>query len=502
MVIQFNDIPTTMRTPGAYNEIDNSRALQGLVQNPHVALIIGQKIDAGSAALLELKSVTTNNVPNSFFGPGSQLARMCNKFKLNNPNTELHAIAVSDNTGGVAASGAIQFSVGLSANGFSAAGGGIYYLMLNGTAVDIAMTSGWSVADINSEAVDTINGITFSELPMTASTNAASALTLIAANTGTPGNYLDIRANYYDNQSLPSAFTGDSVPITGMAGGTGDPDIGSVWAIIDNEQYHYMIQPYIDSANLTEIEDELSDRFGPLVDLQGHGFAGLRGTHASCTTLGNTRNSPHNTIMGAYDCPNDPAEFGAVLGAQAAFNLNNDPARPLHTLEMKGILPPPLENQFSRSERDILLYDGIATFTVQTGKVLIERCITTYQTNALGLPDPSYLDIQTMATLNEIRFQYKTRMTNRFIVPRFKLADDTFPVQPGSKVATPRVVKGETIALFTLLRDQGLVENLDDFITNLVVQRNATDPNRVDALLPPDLVNQFRILAGLIQFIL
>jgi len=500
MTINFNDIPTTMRTPGAYTEVDNSRALQGLAANPHKVLIIGQKISAGSAALLELKAITRDDFPNTFFGAGALLARMCNKFKENNPNTELYAIAVSDNAAGVSAEGIIHTSVGLSANGFSTAGAGTYNLMINGVAVDVLMTSGHSTADVNSAIVTAVNAK--STLPVVASTNATSAVLLKAVNNGTPGNYINFRDNYYDNQSLPSAFTGDSVHMSEMTGGANDPDIGSVWAVIDNEQYQYMIQPYIDSANLTEIENELSDRFGPLEDIQGHGFTAVRGTQASCTTLGNTRNSPHNTIMGAYDAPNDPAEWGAALGAQASFNLNNDPARPLHTLELKGILPPPIENRFTRAERDILLYDGIATYTVNVGKVQIERCITTYQTNALSIPDASYLDVQTLATLLEIRYQFKVRMTNRFIVPRFKLADNDFPVQAGSKVATPSIVKGECIALFTQLRDIGLIENLDDFITNLVVERNATDRNRVDVLLPPDLINQFRILAGLVQFIL
>jgi phage tail sheath gpL-like len=175
----------------------------------------------------------------------------------------------------------------------------------------------------------------------------------------------------------------------------------------------------------------------------------------------------------------------------------------LHYLKLKGILAPPSDQRFTRAERDTLLYDGIATWiTDLSGNVLIERCITTYQSNALGLPDPSYLDIQTLATLGEIRYQYKTRMTNRFIIPRFKLADDTFPVQPGSKVATPRTVKEETIALFTLLRDKGLIENLNDFIENLVAERDLADRNRVNVLLPADLINQFRVLAGVVQFIL
>jgi len=64
------------------------------------------------------------------------------------------------------------------------------------------------------------------------------------------------------------------------------------------------------------------------------------------------------------------------------------------------------------------------------------------------------------------------------------------------------MIKQETIALFTLLRDKGYIENLDDFIENLVVERDVTDRNRVNVLLPPDLINQFRVLAGLVQFIL
>ena len=166
-------------------------------------------------------------------------------------------------------------------------------------------------------------------------------------------------------------------------------------------------------------------------------------------------------------------------------------------------MPPPSENRFTRSERDILLFDGIATWITDTGgNVLIERAITSYQNNALGIPDPTYLDVQTLATLGELRDQYKIRMSSRFITPRFKLADDGFPVQPGSFVATPATVAQEIIALFTELRTAGLIENLDEFIDNLRVERDQTDRNRVNALLPPDLINQFNILAGLFQFIL
>jgi phage tail sheath gpL-like len=209
--------------------------------------------------------------------------------------------------------------------------------------------------------------------------------------------------------------------------------------------------------------------------------------------------------MGAYDSPNAPEEWAAALGAVAGFYLDQDPARPLHTLKLPGIKAPPSVNRFIQSERNTLLFDGIATWIADvSGNVLIERCITNYQTNALGIIDPSYLDIQTLATLGEIRDQYKIRMTNRYIVTRFKLADDGITIQPGSRIATPSSIKQEIIALFHEMGPDGtgLIENLDEFEDNLIVQRNAADRNRVDVLLPPDLINQFRMLAGVIQFIL
>jgi phage tail sheath gpL-like len=500
MAISFNNIPNNTRTPGTYTEVDNSRANKGLFPNPQKALLIGQKLSTGSKAIETLNPITNSAEPDSFFGAGSVLARMCNVFKDENPNTDLYAIALSGGT--LQASARINFSTALShAGGSCSVGGGTLYLLANGRNTYFTITSGWSGTDIASAAKVLISEA--KNYPFTASVVAASGvLVLSAVNSGIQGNYMDVRFNYFTGQSYPTCF-GDSAVISGFEGGALLPDLDDAWAIIENEQYHYIGQPYIDADNLTSIENELADRFKPLEDLQGHGFTVVRGTLASCTTLGNSRNSPHNTIMGAYNSPTDPAEWAASLTAQAAFNLNQDPARPLHTIKMKNVLPPPEVDRFSQPERNTLLYDGIATsVTDTTGNQQIERCITTYQTNASGISDPSYLDVQTLATISEIRYQYKARMTTRFITPRFKLADDTFPVQPGTNVATPKTVKAEIVALFYELQTIGLIENAEEFVTNLIVERDSSDANRVNVLLPPDLINQFRLLASKLQFIL
>lgn len=489
-MISFNNIPATIRTPGTYAEVDNSRALKNLAANPHRVLILGQKESTGTANKEEVKSISNEVQADGFFGVGSILARMCRAFKMNNPNTELLAMALSDASATGKASGVITFT------GSATADGNIFF-MAGGSGIAVPITSGWSQTDAASALASAIQADP--HLCIRASL-VTSTVVIKAVASGEIGNYHDIRVNYYDGQTNTAGLT---PVITALAGGVGSPNIGGAWAIIENDQYHNFIQPYTDAATLTSLESELEDRFGPLIDKQGFGYTAARGTAASCTTLGLTRNSPHNMIMGVYDSPTNPEIWAAAVGAICAGALNNDPARPLHTLRLKGVLPPPSVNRFSRTERDILLYDGISTYIVDNGgNVLLERIITTYRTNALGAIDVSYLDITTMFTLMEIRYQWVTRMSNRFIAQRFKLADDTFPVQPGTNIATPKTIKQETVALFSQLQDVGLIENLNDFIENLVVERDGTDVNRVNVLLAPDLINQFMVLAGKLQFIL
>jgi phage tail sheath gpL-like len=65
---------------------------------------------------------------------------------------------------------------------------------------------------------------------------------------------------------------------------------------------------------------------------------------------------------------------------------------------------------------------------------------------------------------------------------------------------TPKVIRAELIALFIQWMEAGLVEGLAQFKKDLLVERNTSDPNRVDAIIPPDVINQFRVFAASLQF--
>lgn len=65
---------------------------------------------------------------------------------------------------------------------------------------------------------------------------------------------------------------------------------------------------------------------------------------------------------------------------------------------------------------------------------------------------------------------------------------------------TPNTVRAELISEYANDEFNGLVQNSTLFKQNLIVERNADDPNRLDVLYPPNLINQLRIFAVLAQF--
>jgi len=56
------------------------------------------------------------------------------------------------------------------------------------------------------------------------------------------------------------------------------------------------------------------------------------------------------------------------------------------------------------------------------------------------------------------------------------------------------------LAAYDELQRTGIVEDVESFDQLLIVERDPNDPNRVNVMASPDLVNQLRILAMLVAF--
>ncbi len=488
MSISFDSIPAGVRVPLAYIEFDNTRALLGTPEMPYKILVLGQMLAAGTAPAETPVRITSADQAEALFGRGSQLSAMFAVLKDNNKYTESWAIPLEDDAAGVAATGTITF-------GGLPTASGIVYCYIAGTRVRVAVSSGDTPTVIATTLTAAINADT--SLPVTAA-SAAGVITLTSRNKGVWCNDIDVRINYHQGEKLPAGL---SAAVVLMENGAGNPDISGAIAAMGDEWYQAVVTPYTDATNMSALESELADRFKGVRQIDGIAYAAYRGTLSATGTYGESRNSPHVTCMGTGDSPMPAYLWAAAYAGQAAAALADDPARPLQTLVLDGILPPAEGERWTLEERNLLLYDGIATHMVDSGgQVRIEREISMYQTNAYGVADTSYLDITTQATISYMRYSLRAMVTNKY--PRHKLADDGTNFGPGQAIVTPATMRAELIALAMQWERDGLLEGMEQFKADLLVERNADNRNRLDVLVPPDVVNGLRIFAAKLQFIL
>jgi phage tail sheath gpL-like len=488
MTISFNEIPTNLRVPFVAVEFDASQAAQGPAILAYTGLIIGQKLAAGTQAADTLVKVSSVEEVITLAGRGSMLHRQAIGWFASNRITEVYIGVLDDDGAAVDATGTVTFTG-------PATEAGTVVLYLGGVRITAAVADADTATTIGTAVAAAINANL--DLPVTAG-DAAGVVTLTARNGGAVMNDYDIRLNFNDGESLPAGVTAVVVP---MASGANNPVLTALIAAMGDQWFNIWAHPYTDATSLAAIEAELTDRNGPLRMIDGLAITSAAGTAGTLTTLGNGRNNRHSCIVcqPSSSILTPPMEFGAETAAIVAKFGQADPARPFQTLPMANALAPADDaNIFTLEERNLLLTDGIATTKIAGTVTQLERIITTYQTNPSAAPDTAYLDATTLLTLMYLRFSFRVRMQNRY--PRHKLANDGTRFGPGQKVITPSLGKAEAVGWFREMETLGLVEGFDQFKTDLRVLRNVPDPNRLDFLLPPDLINQLIVTATQIAF--
>ena len=490
MAVTFNQVPENALVPFTYVEIDPSRA--GSPGAAFRSLLIGQRLASGTVAAGVPTPIGSGPDGRAKFGAGSMLAIMAEAFRRQNPTGQLWAVALDDAAGATDQTRTITVSA-------AATVAGTISLYIAGRRIPVPISGALAVnavATAINTAIVNAGGASAGVLPVTSAV-AAAVVTLTARNGGASSD-IDVRHSYQSDEALPP---GVGLTIAAGTAGMTDPDITDALDIITDELFNVIAHPYSVAASMATLESELMARWGPTRVVDGLAFTGYRGTAAAATTYGNTRNSPYSSVMGISTSPTSIVEWAGAIAGAVALSAAADPALPFQTLPLRGVLPAQLTNRFGHAERETLLSDGIATHTVdRTGVVSLERMVTTYQTAPGGVSDTAYRDANTLFTVSYIRASLRQRIATKF--RRYKLANDGTRFGPGQRVATPSTVRADLIGLFRQWENAALVESADAFKDGLVVERNASDPNRLDILLTPDLVNQLRVTAAVISFTL
>lgn len=488
MAISFSQIPSNIRVPFVYVEFNSDLAQQGPAVLAYTALIIGQKLSSASGDVETITPISNAQEAKNLWGAGSQIARMVEAFKASNTFTELKCIALDDLVAGVAAQGTVTITG-------TATKSGILALMIGGQSVNVPVVSGDTETIIASSIVTAVTAQT--DLVVTA-TSAIGVVTLTAKNKGIEGNYIDIRQNYFEGENIPEGIT--SV-IGSMASGVGSADIGDAITAMNDEWFQTIVHPYTDTANLDAIDVESESRWGALRQIGGVWYSGTNVGLAALSALGDARNGKFTVLAHNHGSPTLPWEYAAERMGVVSFAAQNDAARPFQTLALRFTKAPKIDDRFSVSERNVLLFDGIATITIDSANIVrIESDISTYKKNDAGADDTAYLYTNTAYTLIYFRFDFRNFFAGKY--PRNKLAGDDANFGAGQPVMTPKLGKAEALNVFSGWERLGLSENADQFAESLIVERNISNPNRLDFFMSPDLVNQLRNIGNQIAFLL
>ncbi|PTP01509.1 phage tail protein [Vibrio sp. 10N.286.45.A3] len=283
-----------------------------------------------------------------------------------------------------------------------------------------------------------------------------------------------------------------------------DSDTASALAALGDVQYHHIMCSLNDTTTIRELGTFLEERYAALEQVPGIAYLPKKGTHAELITFAPTSNCalinflPINNLGDSAEAPlSDAAAIGAWVG-QIAPSLAIDPCRPLQTLKLNGVYSL-AEQEWDWAERNLFLYEGLSTYTVNSAnEVLVERAVTAYTENAAGVTDNSYLDVMTPATA--MYFRQKQRSLILSVYPRHKVAKDGTKFAKGQPIVTPTMFKAKLLTLYRDLEYQGIVQDFDGYKKSLIVELDETNKQRVNYQDSPQFVNGLIIVAGKIQF--
>jgi phage tail sheath gpL-like len=480
MTIAFNLIPTANRVPGPMAEVDGSKALSVPSAEPHRVLIIAKRLITGTAPVHSINPINGELDGDLLFDSKSELAAMTRAFKRVNTTAKLYAAPVDENAGGVAATGTFPLT------GTSTAEGSLR-VRIGDQRVSVNVPSGTAAAAAATLLSAQIN--LTERMPIIGSV-ATATVTTTHRTKGPSGNDITIEV-----EAIPAGLA--CTPVQPANGAT-EPSLATLIGLLDETRYDTIITGVSDAANMLLLENEMTRRWGPTVKKYGVVIAARRGSHATLTSYGGARNSNVSSVMACGLAPTPPWVWAAQVGARDAEQTDLMPNRPRNGLVLPDCEGPKTADLFDGQENNLLLYAGMSTFkTDQSGRVMIERLVTTYQKNIANMADSTYLAIETVRNLAGYLVEVLGIGAK---YGRHVIGTDADNFSDGVPVATAGGLKGEFVAHYETMILRGRMKDLAGFRKDLRVEPSATDVERFDVLLPPRFMNGLVTLAMKVAF--
>ncbi|MFT9448430.1 phage tail sheath subtilisin-like domain-containing protein [Gluconobacter japonicus] len=493
----FQQIPGDWALPGSYTEIRDVPDPNALTGMPVRAVLVGQVSGGAAAVNTVYRNVTAATAP-GLFGVGTILTQAATAFSNERPDVALDVVGVAPAVGGVAAKGTITFTGTATSAGTGA-------LMIGGQRFTFAVASGATASDaaaallasLNTQAAGSAGTVLKTATGLTA-TASAGVVTLTAGETGdASGGSLEIRQTTRSADQVP----GLTVATAAMSGGAGLPDITPALQALGETWYTDIVLAGHDQANISAAVLEARRRNNAMVAKDARVWVGYTGSQGQIAALAAQFSTAEELVLIGATAPYwSPWVLAAVCAAQGAQSLNSDPSRQLRGIALSGLsgLGPSAGNQFSPTQRNVLLGAGCTTLSIaRDGTVTFERVVTARQTDPTTGVASGVWDVMLPAIGARVRYEWNSYVTANYY--NAKLADDGSPLANSPGVVTCRTLRASWVAQCKLYELQGWIDDVATLGPKAVFTRDATDRNRVNSTLPIKPMGSLIVLANLLQ---
>ncbi|WYX15065.1 phage tail sheath subtilisin-like domain-containing protein [Achromobacter xylosoxidans] len=476
--IQLDQIPESTLKPGVYFEFNTKLARNSLPTNLQRVLIYGQRLDSGWVPALKLVDVFNDKDAAVYFGAGSIAHRMVIAAIEANPNAQISVIAVDDDVSAHEAQWRLDFPAK------AQVAPGILTVEIGKESVSVGLDVGMNGGAIAYAVIDAIKGRP--DLPVTAfsatdSQMETGGVIFYAKNKGEAGR--KIRIAFVTRTSTGASGT---VLLTSQTGDR-DPDLRPAYAATFGASHEIRVCPFASKEALLAFRSHLEELGSPLEQRDAIGIAGTAGTLAAATTIAPEINC-RIMSLGWYN--KSKCTGGEIAAGYAAVMASEEhPARPLDTLEIKGLDVTDQEDKPGRKEQENALHNGVTPIVVGPGnRVQIVRAISTYLVDEQNIPDDTCLDITVFRTLHYFRKACRQAIAKRF--PRELLSDKT-----------PPKVRTVILEVAYACQDMEILQNIDQYKDQLVVQKHDHNKGMCVAAIPAPIVHGMHVFAGRIDLI-
>lgn len=286
-------------------------------------------------------------------------------------------------------------------------------------------------------------------------------------------------------------FRGINLHLIGIRAEEGkNPDLYPALDALMAVDMELIVSAWMDESSLTTMRTHIIAATNPINQKSRIGVAASTSTLSSAMAIATKINHGAITLALLPGAENDPVNVAAAYAAVLA--AEEDPARPMNTVELPSLSAPSMRSRLMRSEQEIALTNGLTPLEVGPGEaVQIVRAVSTYTKAATGDADVSLLDITTMRTLYYVREACRSRIRLRF--PRAKLG-----------AAGPTKIRSELLDVLKKCADERveILKNVDEHADALVVERTNDGTGRLQARIPADVVEGLHVIDATIDLYL